>query len=244
LNDPLRNPRDPAWQLVGVTISATALIISLFSLPNSTKLTAIIVGFVGFIVCLYIISLSRRVASTTHQGNNVPQQVADPSHDEQAPIELPARIPLQNRRLSSKYSVRMAILSSLAINVVLSFIASFTFVSDFAYPATMLSIVLALAFLGLVVVFIVFCRLVFQPTYMNEISIKPIILFSSVMFLMAIGFQVITGYLFNGLIDFINNSRIAVLFEFSLLIAAESLIILIGTLISAFIRRIKASSKH
>src|ERR1700687_2406972 len=86
LNDPLRNPRDPAWQLVGVTISATALIISLFSLPNSTKLTAIIVGFMGLIACIYIIFLSRRVASASHQGSNPVQPVSDLLHSQQAQV--------------------------------------------------------------------------------------------------------------------------------------------------------------
>jgi len=74
MRSPFREPSDPAWQFVGIILSAIGVVISMFSLPDSTRLAGTTIVLGGLIVCFAIARRWGKVRSTTvsSQAKNTP----------------------------------------------------------------------------------------------------------------------------------------------------------------------------
>jgi hypothetical protein len=59
LQDPLQNPRDSTWQLIGVVVAAVGIVLTILALPIDKVIPALIVLFTGILTCLIIILRAR-----------------------------------------------------------------------------------------------------------------------------------------------------------------------------------------
>jgi hypothetical protein len=55
LQDPLRNPRDNTWQLIGVIVTAIGVFVAIIPFPLDKMILALIVLFIGLIICILVI---------------------------------------------------------------------------------------------------------------------------------------------------------------------------------------------
>lgn len=92
--NPLPTSRVDPWQLIGVIISVIGIIISILSLPDATRVAAIIISAIGLMVCAVILWRARASFSrpnTPHQPSPLPfaPKVPSATRHQKSPL-LPA----------------------------------------------------------------------------------------------------------------------------------------------------------
>ncbi len=153
--DPLRDPRDPAWQLVGIIMAVTTLIISILSFTGITRLVAALIVSVGLIVGIRILFLSRKVSTTSSQTESPVQQSSPPlqskpTHIQPSPVTNPSLPPARQSLISKVFSmIGMIIGGILALTGFILAISSLASVGLNLFPAGIVDL-----YLGLMIFFI------------------------------------------------------------------------------------------
>lgn len=238
-SDPLRNPRDPAWQLIGIIITALSVILSIFQLPDSARIPGILIGTSGIAICFFVlIRLRRKITSIKATLQSKPFVSSSPSGAGMNVSSLPAQAapgtPLQIEKNKLKTAGIHNMRSSLIINIVLFFVCAI--MASLFVNSRALNWIYVLDFFGIVVVFIVFAIRIFRLTLNRSISIRKVLGLCIIAIVITFIVVVVTAVVTPGEVNGVYSWTFGPILAGSLAFCEEiAVLVLIG--ISALVRK-------